>query len=331
MARGLFRVSSLVSRLSFLLGTALAAAMPSALAQNYPLKPLRIIMPFATGGTDLVTRWLGLKLAPAIGQQIVPEPRTGAGANIAHEIAAKAAPDGYTLLMAAPPLVINPNLNPKVGYDPLRDYAPIALLATIPNILVVHPSVPARNLRDLVQVARSHPGKLAYGSGGVGSTNHLAAELLMSLTHSRMVRVPYKGAALGLVGAMSGEVDVVITTMSSVAASYVNGGKMRGLAILDAKRVGSLPQVPTVAEAGMPQLVAVNWYVLLAPAGTPRGIVERLNAESVKIMQTPETRERLAAVGGEPAAGTPEQAARFLRDEHTRWGKVIRDAGIRAE
>lgn len=329
--RALFRLPSRASRLSFLLGVALATAMPTALAQIYPAKPIRIVMPFATGGTDLVTRWLALKLSPVIGQQIVPEPRTGAGGNIAHEIAAKSAPDGYTLLMAAPPLVINPNLNPKSGYDPLRDYAPIALLATIPNILVVHPSVPARNLRELVQVARSHPGKLAYGSGGVGSTNHLAAELMMSLTNTRMVHVPYKGAALGLVGAMSGEVDVVITTMSSVAASYVNGGKMRGLAILDTRRVGALPQVPTAAEAGMPQLVAINWYVLVAPAGTPRGIIERLNAEAVKIMQLPDTRERLAAVGGEPAAATPEQSAAFLREEHARWGKVIRDAGIRAE
>lgn len=334
--QGLFRLPPPASRLCLLAPWPLLLApcsllLGAALAQNYPLKPIRIILPFATGGTDLVSRWLALKLSPILGQQVVPEPRTGAGGNIAHETAAKSAPDGYTLLMAAPPLVINPNLSPRLGYDPLRDYAPIALLATIPNILVVHPSVPARNLRELVQVARSHPGKLAYGSGGVGSTNHLAAELLMSLTNTRMVHVPYKGAALGLVGAMSGEVDVVITTMSSVAASYVDAGKMRGLAILDSKRVGSLPQVPTVVEAGMPQLLAVNWYVLLAPAGTPREIIERLNAESVKIMQSPETRERLILVGGEPAASTPEQAARFLREEHARWGKVIRDAGIRAE
>jgi tripartite-type tricarboxylate transporter receptor subunit TctC len=309
-----------------------ALTVPSlAHAQNYPAKPVRIILPFATGGSDLVTRWLALKLAPVIGQPIVPEPRTGAGGNIAHEFAAKSPPDGYTLLMAAPPVVINPNLNPRVGYDPLRDFATVALLATIPNILVVHPSVPAKSLRELVQIARAHPGKLAYGSGGVGSTNHLAAELLMSFTRIRMVHVPYKGANLGLIGAMSGEVDVVITTMSNTAASYVNQGKMRGLAILDTKRVNSVPQVPTVVEAGMPELVAVNWYLLMAPAGTPREIIDRLNAESVKIMQLPETRERLAVVGGVPAPATPEQSADFLRAEHARWGKVIRDAGIKAE
>jgi tripartite-type tricarboxylate transporter receptor subunit TctC len=288
-------------------------------------------MPFSTGGTDLVTRWLALKLSPALGQQVVPEPRTGAGGNIAHEMAAKAAPDGYTLLMAAPPFVVNPTLHAKVAYDPLRDFAPISLNASIPTLLVSHPSVPVKNLRELIQLARSHPGKLAYASGGIGSTPHLSGELLKSLTKTNLVHVPYKGGAMGLVGAMSGEVDIVFTTMSSAAASYVNERKMRGIAVLDNKRVVSIPQVPTAPEAGLAQLIAINWYVLMAPAGTPRDIIERLNAESAKIMLLPETRERLLAVGGEPATSTPEQAGEFLRAESTRWGKVVRDAGIRAE
>jgi tripartite-type tricarboxylate transporter receptor subunit TctC len=313
-----------------LLLAAFAMAMPAALAQSYPVKPIRIILPFATGATDVVARWLGLKLAPVIGQAIVPEPRTGAGGNIAHEAAAKSPADGYTLLMAAPPVVINPHLNPKVGFDPLRDFVPIALLATIPNVLVVHPSVPAKDLRELVQLARSHPGKLAYASGGIGSAPHLAAELLKSLTKTQIMHVPYKGAAIGLVGAMSGEVDIVISVALAVAP-YVNNGRMRALAVLDTKRVSSLPQVPTSAEAGIPQLVAVNWYILLAPTGTPRAIIERLNAESVKIMQSAETRERFAAIGGEPASSTPEQTAAFLRAEYERWGQAIRDAGIKAE
>ena len=313
-----------------LLLAAFATAMPAALAQSYPVKPIRIILPFATGATDVVTRWLGLKLAPVIGQAVVAEPRTGAGGNIAHETAAKSPPDGYTLLMAAPPVVINPHLNPKVGFDPLRDFVPIALLATIPNVLVVHPSVPAKDLRELVQLARSHPGKLAYASGGIGSAPHLASELLKSLTKTQIMHVPYKGAAIGLVGAMSGEVDIVISVALAVAP-YVNNGRMRALAVLDTKRVGSLPQVPTSAEAGIPQLVAVNWYILLAPTGTPRAIIERLNAESVKIMQSSETRERFAAIGGEPASGTPEQTAEFLRAEYERWGQAIREAGIKAE
>jgi len=308
---------------------ALAAATPPAGAQAYPAKPIRILLPFA-GGTDLVGRLIALKLSAALGQQVVPDPRLGAGGNIAHEAAAKSPPDGYTLLMGAPPVLINPHLNARVGFDPLRDFAPIALLGSIPNVLVVHPSVPAKNLRELVQLARSRPGKLSYGSGGVGSANHLAGELMKSLAKIQIVHVPYKSATIGLVGAMSGEVDIVIVVVSSVAP-YVKEGRMRPLAVMDAKRVGSMPQVPTTAEAGMPQLVAVNWYILLAPAGTPRAIIERLNAESVKAMAAAETRERFAAMGGEPASSTPEQTAEFLRTEYTRWGNVIRDAGIRAE
>ena len=309
----------------------LALGTGSALAQSYPSKAIRIAMPFSTGGTDLVTRWLALKLAMPLGQQIVPEPRTGAGGNIGHELVAKAAPDGYTLLMAAPPFVVNPTLYAKVPYDPFRDFSPIMLCATIPTLLVSHPSVPAKTLQDLIRIARSSPDKLSYASGGIGSTPHLSGELLKSLTKTQIVHVPYKGGALGLVGAMSGEVDIVFTTMSAAAASYVNEGKMRGLAILDKKRVVSVSQIPTSAEAGLPQLIAINWYVLLAPAGTPREIIDRLNTEAAKIMHTAETRERFLAVGGEPASATPEQTAEFLRVEYARWSKVIKDAGIRAE
>lgn len=315
--------------LSAALFTALAAAAPAAAAQVYPVKPIRIILPFA-GGTDVVARLLAAKLAPAFGQQILPEQRLGAGGNIAHETVAKAAPDGYTLLMAAPPLVINPHLNPKTGFDPLRDFAPVALLATIPNVLVVHPTVPAKSLRELLQLARSQPGKLTYGSGGVGSSNHLAAELLKSSARIQILHVPYKSATIALGNALGGEVDIVIVAASS-AAAYVQQGKMRALAVLDHKRLGAMPQVPTSAEAGAPQLVAVNWYILLAPAAAPRAAIERLNAESVKAMALPDTRERLSAMGGEPASGTPEQTADFLRAEHARWGKVIRDAGIRPD
>jgi tripartite-type tricarboxylate transporter receptor subunit TctC len=310
---------------------ALALAARTGSAQPYPVKPIRIAMPFSTGGTDLVTRWLALKLAPVLGQQIVPEPRTGAGGNIAFELVSKAAPDGYSLMMAAPPFVVNPTLYGKVPYDPFRDFAPIMLCATIPTLLVSHPSVPAKNLRELIELARTHPNKLSYASGGIGSTPHLSGELLKSLTKTNIVHVPYKGGALGLVGAMSGEVDIVFTTMSAAAASYVNEGKMRGMAILDSKRVVSIAKVPTAAEAGLPQLISVNWYVLMAPAGTPRDVIDRLNTEAAKIMQTAETRERFLAVGGEPATSTPEQAAEFLKSEFARWGKVVKDAGIRAE
>jgi tripartite-type tricarboxylate transporter receptor subunit TctC len=304
------------------------SALP-AVAQTYPTKPIRLLLPFA-GGTDVVGRLIALKLSPALGQQVVPDPRLGAGGNIAHDAVAKAAADGYTLLMAAPPVVINPLLNPKAGFDPLRDFAAVALLGSIPNVLVVHPSVPAKTLRELVQIAKNQPGKLTYGSGGVGSVNQLAAELMKSLTKTSILHVPYKSATVALVGAMSGEVDIVIVASSSVVP-YAKENRLRPLAVLDTKRVGSLPQVPTTAESGLPQLVAVNWYMVLAPAATPRAIIERLNAEAVKAMTQTDTRERLTAMGGEPATGTPEQAAEFLRTEYERWGRVIREGGIKSE
>jgi tripartite-type tricarboxylate transporter receptor subunit TctC len=299
-----------------------------AIAQDYPSKPIRVLLPFA-GGTDVVARLLSAKMSPAIGQPLVTEPRLGAGGNIAHEALAKAAPDGYTLLMAAPPVVINPHLN-KVSFDPLRDFTPVALLTAIPNVLVVHPSVKAKSMQELVQLARSAPGKLTYASGGVGSSNHLAGELLKSVTATDIVHVPYKSGTIALTGAMGGEVDIVIVAASSVVG-IVRDGRMRALAVLDTKRLAAMPDVPTSAEAGLPQVVMVNWYMLLAPAGTPRSIVEKLNAEAVKAMTAADSRERLSAMGGDASLGTPEQAAQLLRREYEQWGRVIREAGIKAE
>jgi tripartite-type tricarboxylate transporter receptor subunit TctC len=232
--------------------------------------------------------------------------------------------------MAAPPLVINPHLNPKAGFDPLRDFAPVALLSAIPNVLVVHPKIAAGSLAELIERARAAPGRLTYGSGGVGSTNHLAAELLKSATRTDILHVPYKSATVALTGLLGDEIDIVIVAASS-AAPYVKDGRLRALAVLDSKRMGAMPEVPTSAEAGMPQLIAVNWSVLLAPAGTSRAVIDLLNAESVKAMNAPDIRERLAGLGGEPASGSPEDTAAFLRREFDQWGKVIREAGIRAE
>lgn len=315
-------------RTAVLAALALALHVAPAWAQSYPTKPIRVLLPFA-GGTDAVARLLALKLAPALGQQVLPEQRLGAGGNIAHRAAAEAAPDGYTLLMAAPPLVINPHLNSKAGFDPLRDFSGVALLTAIPNVLVVHPKVEVKNLAGLIELARAAPGKLTYGSGGVGSANHLAAELLKSMTRIDLLHVPYKSATTALTGLLAGEVDVVIVAASS-AAAYVKDGRLRSLAVLDAKRSSAMPEVPTSAEAGTP-LVAVNWYVLLAPAATPRAIVERLNAEAVKAMNSADIRERLAGLGGEPASGSAEDTAAFLRREYDQWGKVIREAGIKPE
>ena len=276
------------------------------------------------------------KLSPALGQQVVVDPRPGAGGKIGHELAAKAAPDGHTLMLAAPPLVINPHLYPQgpqskqPGMDALRDYAPIAMLGNIPSVLAVHPSVPAKSVRELVALAQKNPGKLTYGSGAPGSPSHLAGELLKSLSKTNILLVPYKGATFALVGAMSGEVDVVIPAASAVEP-YVKDKRMRALAVLHSKPVAALPGVPIAAEAGMPQLLIVNWFVLAAPAGTPRAVIERLNVEVNKVMQTAESQKHFAALGGEVTTGTPEQTGAFVREEFERWGKVIRDAGIRAE
>jgi len=310
--------------------SAILAAVPvRASAQNYPLKPVRVILPYL-GSTEFAGRWIAAKLAPVLGQQVIVDPRPGAGGKIGHELAAKAAADGYTLMLAAPPLVINPHLYPKSVNEALRDYAPIAVLGTIPSVLAVHPSVPAKSLRELVQLARANPGKLTYGSGAPGSPSHLAGELLKSLGKVNFLLVPYKGASFALIGAMSGEVDMVIPA-ASAAEPYVKDKRMRALAILHTKPVASLPGVPTAADAGMPQLLVVNWFVLTAPAGTPQAIIDRLNTEVTRIMQTKESQQHFAALGGEIASTTPEQASAFLREEYVRWGKVIRDANIKAE
>lgn len=304
-------------------------ALPAARAQTYPTKTIRIILPFA-GGSDTVGRLVATQLSALLGQQVVPDPRVGASGNIGFLAGAKSPADGYTLMMGAVPVLTNPLLNPKVGYDGLRDFTPVALLATIPNVIIVHPSVPVRNMGELICLARTSPGKIAYGSGGFGSANHLAAELIQSAAKIKFTHVPYKSATFGIAGALSGEVDMVIVVISS-AVSYVHAGKMRALTILDTKRNQSIPEVQTSAEAGMPGLIAVNWYAILVPAGTPRPIVDRLNAESVKAMSAPDMRERFAKLGGEVHTGTPEQTADFLRGEHERWGKVIRDANIKTE
>ena len=308
---------------------ALLLACSTVYAQDYPTRPIHLLLPFA-GSTDAVARLLALKLSPALGQPVLPEQRLGAGGNIAHRAVAQAAPDGYTLLMAAPPFVINPHVNANAGFDPLRDFEPVAMLSAVPNVLVVSTKVQARSLAGLVELARASPGKLTYGSGGVGSSNQLAAELLKSTRHIDILHVPYKSATVALTGLLAGEVDMVIVAASS-AAPYVKDGRLRALALLAAKRIGAMPQVPTSAEAGLPQLVAVNWSVLVAPAGTPRAIVERLNAECVRAMNSPDLRERLEAIGGEPETGSPAETAAFLKKEYEQWGKVVREAGIKAD
>jgi len=311
--------------------TALAvlAVAPQGYAQAFPSKPVHLVIPFL-GGTDPLSRWLAFKLTPALGQQVIVDPRIGAAGKIGHTAVAKAPPDGHMLLIAAPPFVVNPFLYKDPGYDPIRDFTAITRLANIPTVLIVHPSIPVKSVAELVQLARNNPGKLAFPSSGVGSTSHLAGELFKSLTKTNLLHVPYKSGSAGIASAMTGEVDIALIAAPSVEP-YVKSGRMRAFAVLDTKRVSSMPQVPTAAEAGIPQLLVENWYVLLAPANTPKSIVDTLNAELARVIVSADTRERYTAMGAEQVTSTPEQSAEYLRQEQARWGKVVKDAGIKME
>lgn len=305
----------------------LACPLPVA-AQKYPEKSIRLVVGFSTGAPYILALLISDKLRESLGQPVVPDFRAGAGGNIATELVAKAPSDGYTLLLTASTIAIAPNLFSKVGYDTFRDFAPITLLATVPAVIVVHPSVPAKNLDELVKLAKAHPGKLNFGSGGFGTSNHLGSELFKSLSKTNIVHVPYKGAAIALTAMLSGEVDMVTSTVPSTIP-LVNSGRVRALAVLAPERVAALPNVPTSAEAGMPELVVISWYGLVAPSGVKPDIVEHLNAEVVRVMNEPETRSKLAQVELDAATSTPADFAKFVRAEYEKWGRVIKEANIR--
>jgi tripartite-type tricarboxylate transporter receptor subunit TctC len=296
-------------------------------AQTYPEKSIRMIVAFPTGASQLVAITVSERLREALGQGVVPDFRPGAGGNLASELAAKAPSDGYTLLLTSPTIAISPSLFKKLGYDTFRDFAPVSLLATVPNVMVVHPSVPAKTLKELVSLAKAHPNKLNFGSGGVGSGSQLGSELFKAIAKVDMVHVPYKGAAIAMTAMLSGEVDMVVSTVPATIP-HINAGRMRGLAVLAPKRVASLPAVPTTAEAGMPDVVVITWYGLFTRAGVKPEIVERLNAELVKILNAPETKSTFAKVGVDAAATTPAEFSQFVRSEMDRWARVIRDANI---
>lgn len=307
----------------------LALPLP-ALAQKYPERSIRLVVAFPTGAPYILALLMSEKLRESLGQSVVPDFRAGAGGTIASELVAKAPADGYTLLLTSATIVISPSLFAKLGYDPFRDFAPITQIATVPNVLIVHPSVPAKSLSELVRLAKAHPGKLNFGSGGVGSGSQLGSELFKTLSKIQLVHVPYKGAALALQAMLSGEVDMVTSTVPATIP-LVNAGKIRALAVMAPKRVEALPKVPTTAEAGMPELVVITWYGLFAPAGVKPDIIERMNAEVVKLMNAPETRSRLAKVELEAATSTPAEFAKFVRAESEKWARVIKDANIRVQ
>lgn len=311
----------------------LAALVPAsfcgaALAQSYPSKPIRLILPFpAAGPSDIVGRALGQKLAEQFGENLVPDNRVGAGGSLGIAAVTKAPPDGYTLLVTSAAIAIIPSLYANLAYDAAKDLAPVARLASIENVLLVHPSVPAKTLRQLVTLARANPGKLNYGSGGPGTTNHLANELLKNLEKINMVHVPYKGATLATVALIGGEVDEVIVSVAS-ALPLIQTGKVRPLAVLSERRVATLPDVPTAKESGVDGFLMSIWYGMFAPAGTPREIISRLNREVAKALESPAMRERMAAAGVDAWPGTPEQMADLLRSETARFAKIIASAGL---
>ena len=303
----------------------------TAFAQAYPAKPIRLILPFPPGApNDMVGRALGQKLSEQLGANVVPDNRAGAGGNVGIAAAAKSPPDGYTLLLSTPGIAISPSLYSKLGYDAARDFVPVARVTAIPNVMVVHPSVPAKTLKQFIALARAHPGKINFGSGGRGTTNHLANELLKSIEKIDMVHVPYKGATVGMMALIGGEVDEVILPVAS-AIPQVRAGRVRALAVLSESRVPSLPEVPTAKEAGVDNFVVTVWYGLFAPAGTPRAIVERLAREVIRALESPELRKQLDNMGVDPWPGTPDELESLVRSETARYATLIKSIGLRLD
>ncbi len=305
----------------------LQAGAPAA-AQAYPAKPIRMVVPFPAGASsDVVGRMLGQKMSEQLGEQVVADNRAGAGGNLGIGVVAKAAPDGYTILIATASIAVSPALYANLGLDPAKDLAPVARLTIIPNILLVHPSVPAKTLREFINLARKSPGKLNFGSGGAGTTNHLANELLKHLEKISIVHVPYKGVTQAMTAMMGGEVDEVVMPVTT-AIPQVRAGKVRALAVLSELRIPTLPEVPTAREAGVNDFIMPVWYGMFAPAATPRDIVTRLNRVLVKVLEAPDVRERLTAQGVDPWPGTPEQLGELLRTDIARYGIIVRSAGL---
>ena len=305
--------------------------LAAAAQAQYPAKPVRLVVPFPPGGgTDTIARVLAPKMSETLGQQVVIDNRGGAGATIGTELAAKAPPDGYTLLLMTVTNTVSVSLYPNLKFDLVRDFAPVSKLATTPHILVVHPSVPAKTVKELIALAKARPGALAYSSSGSGSVSHLGGEYFAYLTGTKMLHVPYKGGGPSVAALVGGEVAVGFATMPSVV-SQVKAGKLRALAITTAQRSPALPDLVTVIEAGVPNYDVGSWYGLSVPAGTSKDIVNRLHEATIKVLALPDVKERLAASGFEILTSTPEQYGEFVRSEVERWAKVVKTSGARAE
>jgi tripartite-type tricarboxylate transporter receptor subunit TctC len=316
---------------AFVLGAGVALGAAPVFADTYPSHPVKLIVPFAPGGfTDVVARILGLKLSQAMGQQFVVENKPGAGSTIGTDMVAKAAPDGYTLVMVSSTHVISPWIYKSLPYDPIKSFAVVGKLVDSPYVLLVHPKVPAHNVREFIALAKAHPEEIHYASSGNGSSQHLMGGLFASMTGAPLKHVPYRGSSAAATDLVAGVVESGFAAVPN-ALAQVPAGRLRALAVTTARRAPQLPDVPTMQEAGVPGYDASVWLALLAPAGTPPEIVNRLNAEVAKLMATPETRKALFDAGVEPTPSSPEAMTAYMTQELARWGKVVHEAGIHLE
>jgi tripartite-type tricarboxylate transporter receptor subunit TctC len=327
-------MAAIASKLSLTsaLSVALAVTACTAVAQAWPSRPVRLVVPFAPGGAvDLTARTVAQAMSPRLGQPVVIENRGGAGGNLGVELVTKAAPDGYTLVMATSGQVaINPHMYARMSFDPLKDLAPITPVGQALNVLSVHPALPVRSVEDYIALARTHPGKLTFASGGTGASDHIATELFMSMAGVRMTHVPYKGGAPAMLDLLAGNVDSGFSTVAT-AIGPIRTNRLRALGLTSAKRFDLLPDVPTIAEAGLPGYESVSWYGLFAPTGTPAEVVNRVNAEAVTALQAEDVRKRMTEFGVMPVSSSPAAFGTYIAGEHQRWGKVIRNAGIKAD
>jgi tripartite-type tricarboxylate transporter receptor subunit TctC len=316
----------------FVAAMALGLAADGAQAQTYPSKPIRMVVPFTPGGTtDILARTVGQKMGEAWGQPVVVDNRPGAGGNIGSELVAKSAPDGYTLLMGTISThAINASLYKRLPFDPTRDFAPVSRVGTLPNILIVHPSVPVKSVKELIELAKSKPGDLNFASSGVGTSLHLSGELFNSMAGVKLVHVPYKGSSPALADLLGGQVKIMFDNLPT-ALPHVKAGKLRPLAVTGTKRAAVLPEVPTVIESGLPGFEVTSWFAVFAPAKTAKDIITKLNGEIVKILNSADVKEKLTQLGVDAAPTTPEELAAFAKAETEKWGKVGKATGASAD
>jgi tripartite-type tricarboxylate transporter receptor subunit TctC len=314
------------------LGVICAALSGGVYAQAYPTKPVRWIVPFPPGGgTDAISRMLAQKLTELWGQQVIADNRPGSGGTIGLAVAAKLPPDGYNLVLGQlANMAIAPALYGKLPYDPVKDFTPITLALTSPLILVVHPSVPAKNVKELIALARAKPDAITFGSPGNGTTGHLAMEIIKGSGKVKLVHIPYKGAVPAFTGLMGGEIAVYMSSIQP-ALPMLKAGRVRALGVTSAKRMPTLPDIPTIAETGLPGYEVTNWYGVIAPAGLAKDILGRVHGDLVKVMKQPDVQQRFAAEGGDATPNTPEQFATFIRNEIAKWGKAVRESGAKVE